>query len=122
MFRLPVYIFFDMIMILAGICIYIVLGHRQLFEVCTGHRYKSYFSVMQVQYYTGDRYNIYTGCRYDIFMMQVKGLQMPRQKKKSLVSEAYVIRTRPQQARGAASFGAIGFFVRRGLRVHDLSS
>ena len=25
---------------------------------------------MQVQYYTGDRYNIYTGCRYDIFMMK----------------------------------------------------
>ena len=36
----------------------------------TGHRYKSYFSVMPVQYYTGDRYNIYTGCRYDIFMME----------------------------------------------------
>ena len=56
-------------MILAGICIYIVPGHRKLFEVCTGHRYKSYFSVMLVQYYISDRYNIYTGCRYDIFMM-----------------------------------------------------
>jgi len=56
-------------MILAGICIYFVPDSVELFEHCTGYRYKSYFSVMPVQYYTGDRYNIYTGCRYDIFMM-----------------------------------------------------
>jgi hypothetical protein len=43
----------------------------KLFEMCSGYRYKSYFSVMPVQYYTGDRYNIYTGCRYDIFMMLI---------------------------------------------------
>ena len=67
-------------MILAGICIYVVPGNVKLFEECTGYRYKSYFSVMPVQYYTGDRYNIYTGCRYDIFMMRWR---MSRVAKKS---------------------------------------
>ena len=56
-------------MILAGICIYIVLALLQLFGVFLGHRYKSYFSVILVQYCIGDRYKNYTGCRYDIFMM-----------------------------------------------------
>jgi hypothetical protein len=46
---------------------------------------------------------------------------MPRQKKKKdLWCQAYVIRTRPKQAWGAASFGSIGFFIR--FWVHDLSS
>ena len=56
-------------MILAGICIYIVLAHLKLFGVFLGHLYKSYFSVMPVQYCIDDRYNNYTGCLYDIFMM-----------------------------------------------------
>ena len=38
-------------------------------SVFLGRQYKSYLSVMQVQYCIGDRYTNHTGCWYGFFMM-----------------------------------------------------
>ena len=61
---------------------YSYLDRRYIFIFCTGRRinnsvflgrrYKSYLSVMPVQYCIGDRYTNHTGCWYGFFMMPVK--------------------------------------------------